>query len=226
MALSSDVDCRPVNSDVTFNVDLMMIKITNLIIATALFCLPVIAQESSRPFGWDLTYSSVLETNKIGSHEWIRKWLASGYQSPAKKWISGWQGEPIVSSILIEYAGFSHAGEHCTMWLFRTKDHAYYRQEFEGVKFSDIKKSLKPEVYDNLFATASSWQQAKPEKPKDPQSIPGYIGFLSLYDKDKSRQMLLTLEDFITCDTKECKSMKLGRLMIALDPVMPKYETD
>jgi len=201
----------------------MMIKITNLIIAAVLLCLPVFAQESNRPLGWDLTYSSVLETNKIGSNEWIQKWLASDYQSPAKKWISERQGEPIVSSILIEYPAF-HAGEHTTMWLFRTKNRAYYWQTVEGEESNDVKKDLKSQVYDNLLTLVSSWQQAKPVKPENTPTggIPGYIGFLSLYDKGKSRQMLLSQEDFVICDTKECKSWKVGRLMLALKPVLLK----
>ncbi len=197
----------------------MSIKITNLIIAIVLLCLPVFAQESNRPLGWDLTYSSVLKANKIGSKDWIWKWLAKDYQSPAKKWISDWQGEPMVSSVLIEYASFAHAGEHSTMWLIRTKDHAYYWEKIEDTKF-DIKKKLKPKVYDNLFTTASFWQQAKPAKSKAPQSIPGYLGFISLYDKDKSRQMLLSEEDFLICKTKKCKGVKAGRLLLALRPVL------
>jgi hypothetical protein len=119
-----------------------MVKITNLIIALVLLCLPIFAQESNRPFGWDLTYSSILKTNKIGSKSWIRKWLAKDYQAPAKKWIFEWQGEPIVSSILIEYASFAHAGEHTTMWLFRTKNSAYYWIDIEDTKFSDELKRI------------------------------------------------------------------------------------
>ncbi|HVF55735.1 MAG TPA: hypothetical protein VM934_06270, partial [Pyrinomonadaceae bacterium] len=74
-----------------------MLKITNLIVALALLGQPVCAQDSTPSLGWDLTYSSVLERNNIGRSEWIRKWLGSGYQPPAKKWIAGWRGEPIVS---------------------------------------------------------------------------------------------------------------------------------
>ena len=196
-----------------------MIKITSLIVALVLLCLSAFAQESNQSLGWDLTYSSILKTNNIGSNEWIRKWLASGYQSPAKKWISEWQGEPIVSSILIEYPAF-HAGEHTTMWLFRTKDNAYFWQDIEKVKFSDLKRELKPQAYDDLLSRISSWQQVKPVKSKIPESIPGYIGFLNLYDKDKSRQILLTQEDFIICATKECNAPKLGRLMLALKPII------
>lgn len=203
----------------------MITKLTNLIIATVLFCPLIFAQESNRPFGWDLTYSTILKANKIGPKALIRKWLASGYQSPAKNWISEWQGEPILSSILIEHPAF-HAGEHTTMWLFRTKDHAYYWQDIENLKFSDIKKDLKPEAYDKLLTTVSSWKQAKPSKSTVPQSIPGYLGVLSLYNNGKSRQMLLTDEDFTTCKTKKCKSMKAGRLMRALSPVIPRYETN
>jgi hypothetical protein len=179
------------------------------------------SQENFKQFGWDLTYSSVLKTNKISSKAFIRKWLAKGYQAPAKKWISEWQGEPIISSILIEYASFAHAGEYSTMWLFRTKNHAYYWEEIEDTKFT-IKKDLKLEVYDNPLTAVSSWKQAKPNQPKHPQSIPGYLGFLNLYDKDKSRQMLLSEEDFAICKTKKCSGVKAGRLMLALRPVFLK----
>lgn len=201
-----------------------MVKITNLIIAVFLLCLPIFGQESNRPFGWDLTYSSVLKANKIGSKTFIRKWLAKDYQAPAKKWISEWKGEPIFSSILIEYASFAHAGEHTTMWLFRTKDHAFYWQDIENTTFSDIKKELESQIYDNLLTQISSWKQSKPNQPKHPQSIPGYLGFLSLYEKGKSRQMLLSEEDFLLCKTKKCNGVKAGRLMIALEPII--LETD
>jgi hypothetical protein len=79
---------------------------------------------------------------------------------------------------------------------------------------------LKLEVYDNLLTLVSSWKQAKPNQPKHPQSLPGYLGFLSLYDDDKSRQMLLSEEDFTVCKTKKCKGVKAGRLMLALEPVI------
>jgi hypothetical protein len=144
----------------------MMLKITNLIVALALLGQPVCAQDSTPSLGWDLTYSSVLERNNIGRSEWIRKWLGSGYQPPAKKWIAGWRGEPIVSSILLEYPAF-HAGEHTTMWFVRTKDNAYYWQSVEDAESDDEKKVLKPRAYDNLFVLVSSWQQAKPLKVED-----------------------------------------------------------
>lgn len=177
----------------------------------------VFTQENNEQFGWDLTYSSLLKTNNIGSKAFIRKWLAKDYQAPAKKWISEWKGEPIISSILIEYASFAHPGEHTTVWLFRTKDRAYYWQDIENVKFSDIKKELKLEVYDEMLNQASSWKQAKPNQPKRPQSIPGYLGFLDLFDKNEPRQMLLSEEDFLICKTKKCKGVKAGRLTLALE---------
>lgn len=199
-----------------------MFKIPTLIFVLILLVLPNFAQESKRQFGWDLTYSSVLKTNKIGSKTFIRKWLASEYQPPAKKWISRWKGEPIISTILIEYAAFSHAGEHSTMWIFRTKNRAFYWQDIENTGGSDIKKKLNLQVYDNFFTQVSSWQQAKPNQPKASQSIPGYLGFLSLYEKGKSRQMLLSEEDFVMCKTEKCDGVKAGRLLLALDPLIPK----
>lgn len=202
-----------------------MVKIINLIVAVVLLCLPIFAQESNRPFDWDLTYSSVLKANKIGSKTFIQKWLAKDYQAPAKKWISEWQDKSIVSSILIEYANFAHAGEHTTMWLFRTKNSAYYWQDIEDTNFSSVKKEFKPEVFDNLLTKVSSWKQAKPNQPKHPQSIPGYLGFLSLYNKNQSRQMLLSEEDFMICKEK-CKNVKAGRLLLALKPITLKLALD
>jgi len=201
----------------------MMLKITNLIIAVAVLSQPICAQESNRSLGWDLTYSSVLKRNNIGRSELIWKWLNSGYQAPAKKWISEWRGEPIVSSILIEFPA-PHAAEHITMWLVRTKGHAYYWESVEDEKAKEVKKILKPRVYDNLFVLVSSWQQAKPLRVEDTPTgaIPGYMGFLSLYDRAKSRQMLLSQEDFFICDTKKCESGKVGRLMRALEPIILK----
>ena len=200
-----------------------MLKIANLIIAVVLLGQPICAQNSTASLGWDLTYSSVLERNNIGSGEWIRQWLASGYQAPAGKWISEWRGEPIVSSILLEFPAF-HAGEHTTLWFVRTKNHAYYWQSVEGAEAHDEKEVLKPRAYDRLFTLASSWQQAKPPRVEvtPAGSVPGYIGFLSLYERGKSRQMLLSPEDFAICDTKECKTWKPGRLAYALKPVLLK----
>lgn len=212
-----------------------MLRFITLIIAVALFIQPSCNQESSPapswnqatnlPLGWDLTYTSVLEKNNVDRRDWLWKWLNSDYQAPAKKWISEWQGEPIISSILVEYAAFSHAGEHTTIWLFRTQDRAYCWEETENVNFSNKKKELNPQIYDELFSRAAFWQQANPPKTEDlpPQALPGYIGFLSLYEKGKSRQMLLTIEDFIGCASKECsaqsKPLKPGRLFHALMPV-------
>src|SRR5918993_4293554 len=59
----------------------MGLEITTLIIAVTILTQPLCAQDSTPPLGWDLTYSSVLERNNIGSGEWIRQWLGSGYQA-------------------------------------------------------------------------------------------------------------------------------------------------
>lgn len=200
----------------------MKVKIPNLILTLALFCLTIFSQELNQP-NWDLTYSSVLKTNKVGSKAWIRKWLDKEYKPPAKRWISEWQGEPIISSILIEYPAF-HAAEHSTMCLFRTESRAYYWQDIEDLNGSNIKMDIKTEIFDKILIRISTWKQAKPVKHKDPQSLPGYIGFLNLYEKGKSRQMLLTQEDFIACATKSCKSPKIGRLFSVLEPVI--FETE
>jgi hypothetical protein len=176
---------------------------------------------NSRPLGWDLTYSSVLNANHIGREEWIRKWLGRNYESPVKGLISGWNDEPILSSILIEHAGF-HAGEHMTLWFVRTKDHAYQWELVKGKAPYKDKQFLSTQAYDNLFAVVSSWQQARTLKAADTPvgGVPGYMGFLSLYDRSGSRQMLLSLEDFYICNTKQCAGGKGGRLTEALAAIV------
>jgi hypothetical protein len=79
--------------------------------------------------------------------------------------------------------------------------------------------NIKTEVFDEILTQAFSWEQAKPNQPKHPQSFPGYLGFLSFYDKGKSRQMLLSEEDFAICKTEKCDRVKAGRLILALEPI-------
>jgi hypothetical protein len=170
-----------------------------------------------------LTYATVLDRNRIGRAEWIRKWLGPAYQSRVRTLIRGWKGSPIQSSILIE-APAPHAGERYTMWLVRTSDKAYHWEFVEGRPPYNVKQPMKPQLYDDLFTTLSSWQQGEPVKPENTPTggIPGYMGFLSLYDRGSSRQILLNQEDFLICKTKECDGPTLGRLSHALETLRQK----
>src|SRR5690349_1953249 len=103
-------------------------KLARITIMAVLVSIPIVAQHTTPP--WDFSYKSVLEKNNVGKNELIWTWLGR-YPSPAEKWISNWEGKPIVSSILIEFPAF-HAGEHTTMWLIRTNDEAFYWEAVEG----------------------------------------------------------------------------------------------
>jgi hypothetical protein len=200
-------------------------KQITLVVILATLSLLASAQRprSPRTLGWDLTYASLLDRNQIGHGEWIRKWLGPKYQSPVKALISGWKGSPIQSSILIE-APAPHAGERYTMWLVRTKENAYHWEFVEGRPPYNVKEPMKPQQYDDLYATLSSWQQGEPTKPENTPTggVPGYMGFLNLYDRGSSRQMLLTQEDFWICETNDCESAKPGRLSLALETLLQK----
>lgn len=178
-------------------------------------------QRAKHSLGWDLTYASVLGRNKVEPNEWIWKWLGRNYQSPVKPLIARWRGEPIISSVLIESPSF-HAGERVSLWLVRTKGHAYYWELIEGKPPIHIKEPLNPQLYDEMFKTMSTWQQAEPLKPEDtpPGAAPGYIGFLSIYDRNVSRQMLLSLADFGMPDRDNAEEVKEGRLSLALKPII------
>ncbi len=185
-----------------------------LIIALKVTC----AQKSDiLPLRWDLTYTSVLNANHVGPDDWVWKWLGQNYESPIKQLISTSNHEAIESSILLEFPA-PHAGEHITMWFVRTKSQAYYIELVEDNPPHKTKEALKTQEYDKFFDVTSRWQQAMPLKSENtPENgIPGYSGFLSFYDRSNSRQMLLTSEDFVICDTKKCDSFKPGRLAQAL----------
>jgi hypothetical protein len=194
-----------------------------LIILLVAVAHPIYAQpqKAGDSLGWDLTYASVLKRNKVEPNEWVWKWLGRNYQSPIKPLIARWRGEPIISSVLIESPSF-HAGEHVSLWLVRTKDHAYYWELIEGKPPGHAKEPLSPQLYDEMLKTISTWQQAEPLKPEDtpPGAVPGYIGFLSIYDRNVSRQMLLSLLDFYLMDNKNPEEAKGGRLALAIDPVI------
>ena len=196
-----------------------------LIIVILVLTPSVFGQKSTTPsLGWDLTYISVLSANRVAPDEWVRKWLGPNFQSPARQLISKWRDGPIESSVLLEHPAF-HAGEHVTIWLVRTKHHAYYIELVEANPRHKLKESLSLHLYDKLFGMMSSWQQAQPLMPEDtPENgIPGYMGFLSFYNRGDSRQMLLTGEDFVICKTKKCDEAKLGRVYQALT-ILPRFK--
>jgi hypothetical protein len=209
-----------------------MLRVANQIILLALlasFCQPPYAErtksEQQSSLGWDLTYSSVLERNKVGHDEWVWGWLGQNYQSPVKNLLENWGDEPIVSSILIEHPVF-HAGDHLAFWFVRTKNHAYYWKFAKGKPYRHIKESVNTELYDRVFEQMSLWQQAEPSKPKDTPGggVSGYLGFLSLSDQGNSRQILLSMEDFYICKTKDCDGYEEGRLVLALKMMGDKIQ--
>jgi hypothetical protein len=182
------------------------------------------AQKSdAASLGWDLTYKTVLNSNHVAPNEWIWKWLGPNYESPAKPLIATWSHAPIESSVLVEWPA-PHAGEHITMWFVRTKTEAYYFEEVERNPPHRTHEPLDPQSFDKFFGLLSSWQQGNPVKPEGTPvgGIPGYDGFLSLYDRGNSRQMLLTIEDYVVCDTKKCDTWKPGRLSQAL-MIIPRF---
>ncbi|MEJ7848177.1 MAG: hypothetical protein WKF92_08835 [Pyrinomonadaceae bacterium] len=200
----------------------MKLRIGGILIAAMFVSLPISAQQKVASIDWDLSYKSVLERNNVAKSGWIWPWLEK-YKSPAEKWISGWEGKPIVSSILIEYPAF-HAAEHTTMWLIRTSNEAFYWESIEGREDDKNEEPIAPQLYDAVFKQVSSWQQLEPKTAKElpEQALPGYLGFLSYNGPNESKQMLVTMDDFFICLDKTCLpgKMKSGRLMAALEPIL------
>lgn len=203
-----------------------MLKIAGILVATLLLGCPGWAQRKDT-LGWDLSYASVLEQNRVARSELIWQWLNLD-RSPAENWITTWQGKPIISSVLIEFPAM-HAAERTTMWFVRTADEAHYWEQVANSRPERNEESVPPRDYDEFFRQASAWHQLRPkaphETPKD--TWPGYMGFIGFYDQTGSRQMLLTMEDFVICiDVRKgcepgAERLKIGRLMAALEFVFP-----
>ena len=194
-------------------------------LAVLLGCKPAAGQITPKHFGWDLDYATLLNGQSAEDTLFLKKWLAAE-KSPAKGWIDDWKGDPLVSSILIDYPAF-HAGERTTMWFGRTSTKAFYRENINSTRPQNREMELPTDVYDQIFDTVSLWQPYKPKRKNDlPKDvIPGYFGFLSIYGRSGSHQLLLTTDDFVICINvrKGCTpgpgKLKTGRLMKALQPV-------
>ncbi len=194
----------------------------------------VVAQASGSKLSCDLSYKSVMEENKIDKIDWVRRWFATYNKPPAKKWIGVWKGEPLVSWVLIEHPNF-HAAERTTLWLARTKSRAVYWESVqvdyhsvEQIEKRTQRKEIKLDVYDKVFSLASSWKQAETLKPKLPidDFSPEFWGVATVFDGKECRQLLLGLDDFMSCETKEChKPLKSGKIMKALEPILLEEKT-
>ena len=157
-------------------------------------------QESahSATLGWDLTYMEVLQSNKLEPADVLWLTATDRYRSPVAEALKGWTGAPITGSVLYEFPA-GHGRAHGVLWLIRTSDHAYYRLLFVDAPFRGKQGEIAPALFDSILGSACKWDQA--ERPKHPPDVVlaiDYWGFLSTYDGTNSRQLVLTIDDFIT----------------------------
>ena len=149
------------------------------------------ASASNQPLGWDLTYFSTMRDLGLCPalcDEWAKP------APPIQKHVSEWQGDPIISSIEFEISD-GHASM-AAYWFIRTKEHAYFWVFYPlDTDYSRGKHLIPTQDYDKVFETIACWVQVEP--PQQRFGSEGYLGFLSMYEEGKSRQMLLTYADFI-----------------------------
>lgn len=175
---------------------------------------------TSNVMGWDLTYKTLLERNDFGVTRF--SWLTSAdeYRSPVLPLLENWKGAPIKASVLIEFPA-GHGNTHGALWFVRTSSGASSHFVLVGApSFSESNEELELEVFDNILRTVSSWQQL----PRLPDGFSGadYCGFLSIYDGQDARQLLLTADDFTLADEDGRRRDKLGRAAMLLRPFIDK----
>ena len=189
---------------------------SSLVALIAILCTLAAARAEDRnlprEFGWDLDYRTLLKKNAVGEDEFLSKWLKTRKRAFTETLLKSWRGDPIIASILIEHPAF-HAGEPAVIWLIRTERKAFYWEAVDRLGKIEFNREIDPKLFDKILKSASEWEQLKPMKQKQETGLQGldYFGFLSHYAKGKSRQMLLTLEDFH-------KGQDHGRLSKALEP--------
>jgi hypothetical protein len=200
--------------------------------------------------GWDLSYASVLDRNKISDDDFIREWLQKTEASAVKSLIENWEHEPIISAIYADYPA-PHAGERIEQIFVRTRTRVFY-QSFTKGRFSGSKEPLDAKKYEEVLQKLLTWEQAGPrtidevpvirEKTEEDRRRwgTGYWGFLSLYHQGTSRQLLLSFKDFIVIKREPTEeevndddlwekygreNVKTGRLTKALSEIFDGEKT-
>ena len=184
------------------------------------------AQAVSHGLGWDLTYLPLLRSSGVCPGDPYCEMAAGKPQPPVDKHFSEWQGDPVVSSILIELPD-GHA-DMAAVWLIRTKEHAYW-WGFHPQRANHLgKRPIPTQEYDHALEEMACWRQDEPSKRGffDGRGE-GYIGYLSLYQEGRSRQMLLTSKDLFLSwpeGSETPDEATWGRLWRALKPLYSSIE--
>jgi hypothetical protein len=137
-----------------------------------------------------------------------------------------WEDQPVISSVLVEFA-HPHAREFLAYWFLRTQDAAYYWVFLAGRSEGKSAVPFEARLLDELLAAASLWRQ-RPPLPDgiSANTVPGYFGFLSTYDRGTARQLLLTYEDFVAPRDPEWNRVEKGRVMRMLEPIIGRIDDD
>lgn len=176
------------------------------------------AEVTSRGLGWDLTYLPLLSGSGLCPREPFCEVLTKKPKPPVHKHLAEWQGDPVISSILVELPD-GHA-DMMAIWLIRTKGHAYWWGFHPHRANPHGKRPILAQDYDRAFEAMACWRQGEPERRTFGEE--GYVGFLSLYREGRSRQMILTNQDLFE-GSKDPDKAQPGRLSSALRPLMSSF---
>jgi hypothetical protein len=194
---------------------------TIVFLILALICfvnsVAVAQQPNNSTLGWDLSYTAVQKNNNLDNKTRLSQWSGRNPQSLIKRIISEWQEDPILSSVLIEYPAFRE-DKKISIWFVRTKKNAYYWYLIDTQPAGFSKKPFDKKLFDKLYKEVNSWKQASLLPPQESVAKDyGYFGILSLYKKGKSRQMLLSADDFFAFADVNRFEVKPGRLTLIID---------
>ncbi len=190
-----------------------------------------IGQQKLQPLGWDLTYRDVFSAANVPQNDTVAKFFEDSTVTrtgplskmfPAK-FLTELQSPDIQAAIMIDYQAFYYFGHRVSSLYLKTSDetvaHSYASKG--GYDRTIVQTETKMvRLLDGLW----EWQQSQPNLQNSfaaPEGYvySGYIGAISLYRDDESRQVLLTSNDILEVDSENGSGSdgEAGRLYRYMD---------
>lgn len=168
----------------------------------------------AEPFGWDLTYKTVFERNKLASDARIRGVMRRSNSVAISEILEGLKDETVMSAVLIERPSLDSVGITSLLFL-RTKKAAYFWEMNREKTRVYTKTPFRPKLFDKMFKELNRFEQGTPVSGKENGSNwEGYWATLNTYTKGSLRQTLLTVEDLYEYENDRPKP---GRVAATVD---------
>ncbi|HED35322.1 MAG TPA: hypothetical protein ENJ08_14090 [Gammaproteobacteria bacterium] len=190
-------------------------------------------QAADNPFGWDLSYKSVFKDADVPENDTMLKYFVDSYQKEGQlksmalpeNLFSNVDLSAIKRAILIDNQAFWFMG-HRMSTLYLDYGDSVVARSYNSKQGKVSSNTVQPEYFISFANAILSRSQSVPAggyafEVSRGYSFSGYIGAISTYEPEKSRQWLLTKEDLFI---ENMQVGELGKLMRSLQRKMRPKE--